>query len=138
MSVLCLFSHAPTTEYPLCSVQGATFDRLVMSLSKKVFQTAQAYTALSRLTTKAGLYLLDLDIACLKADMKAVVEMERLRFVSGIPLQGLPLASTALSESSTRTSTLPSAPITTTPVTASTSRPGIRPKNLQGYAALHV
>ena len=68
-------------------MQGATFDRLVISLGA-VNKSAMAYTALSRLTSSEGLFLLDFNPASLRADSRAVAEMERLRQDSGLPLIG--------------------------------------------------
>ena len=68
-------------------VQGATYDKLAIYL-KGIRTSSMAYTALSRLTSSSGLFLLDFDATCLKTDFDAVVEMERLRLVSGLELKG--------------------------------------------------
>lgn len=68
-------------------MQGATFDQLAISLGA-VNKSAMAYTALSRLTSSKGLFLLDFNHASLRADSRAVAEMERLRQDSGLPLMG--------------------------------------------------
>ena len=95
-----------------------------------MFQTAQAYTALSRLTSKAGLYLLAFDASCLKADMKAVEEMERLRQVSGIAQQGLPPAFTAIRRPQNLQP--PTSSIIKTPLPPASHRRPVRPHNLLG------
>jgi hypothetical protein len=72
-------------------VQGATYDRLVLCISKHIFNPAMAYVAFSRLTSLKGLYLLDnFDPAKIYADGKSLFELDRLRSVSGLPEKKIP------------------------------------------------
>ena len=60
-------------------VQGQTVDTIVASFSSRSFNCGQAYVALSRVRSLAGLFLLSFDPKKIRSNKKAVKEMERLR-----------------------------------------------------------
>ncbi len=47
--------------------QGLTLDSAVLDIGSHIFETGQTYVALSRVKTLDNIYLLDIDISCIKA-----------------------------------------------------------------------
>ena len=59
--------------------QGVTLKRAYIDLSGINWKAGMAYTAISRLTSLAGLFLISFDPKCIRTDMAIVQEYERLR-----------------------------------------------------------
>ena len=60
-------------------VQGKTLEKIVVSLDKKTCRSpGQAYVALSRVKSLAGLNLIKFDEACISVSNEVDLEMERI------------------------------------------------------------
>ena len=66
-------------------IQGATLDNIVVSMTSR-FGAGQAYVAMSRVKTLAGLQFLNFNATKIHASREVVAEMERLR---SVPVHGL-------------------------------------------------
>ncbi len=72
------FPLQPAWSLTIHKIQGASVQRIAVSLGEEVFQRGMSYVALSRVTSIDGLYVLDFDPNKVKPNAKALEEHTRL------------------------------------------------------------
>ena len=77
--------------YPIHKVQGLILDEIVVDMQGSRFSPGQAYVALSRVKTLAGLHILHFNVKAVKKSTDVENEMLRLNSKTLPPLPDVPL-----------------------------------------------
>jgi len=72
------FPLMPAFGITIYKSQGLSLSSVIVDAGTRIFGCGMIYVALSRVTTMAGLHLIDLDRSKIQCDKKAVAEYDRL------------------------------------------------------------
>ena len=79
------FPLIPAWACTIHKVQGASLDKVAVSIGNDVFEKGMAYVALSRVKELRGLYLLSFNSNKVRPYEKALIENSRLQLLSTVP-----------------------------------------------------